>query len=93
LDRRGYLPNRRFCHVMGAAELTGGEGVKMNLGIGGLVLLFVNILAVSFFIVAFVAMIVFIVRNVGKKERNYRQQLEEKLDRIIELLEKERLGK
>jgi uncharacterized membrane protein len=78
---------------MGAAELTGGEGVKMNLDIGGLVLLFVNILAVSFFIVAFVAMIIFIVRNVAKKERNYHQQLEEKLDRIIELLEKERLGK
>jgi hypothetical protein len=38
-------------------------------------------------------MIVFIVRNVGEKERNYHQQLEEKLDRIIELLEKERLGK
>jgi uncharacterized membrane protein len=78
---------------MGAAELTGGEGVKMNLDIGSLVLLFINILAVSFFIVAFVAMIIFIVRNVGKKERNYHQQLEEKLDRIIELLEKERLGK
>jgi uncharacterized membrane protein len=87
------LPNRRFHHVMGAAELTRGGEAKVNHDIGGLIFLFMNILVVSFFIVAFVAMIVLIVRNVGKKERNYHQQLEEKLDRIIELLEKERLGK
>jgi hypothetical protein len=48
---------------MGAAELTRGGEAKVGLGIGGLFFLFMNILAVSFFIVAFVAMIVFIVRN------------------------------
>jgi energy-converting hydrogenase Eha subunit H len=83
------LFNRRFSHVMGAAALTDkGEGMRMNIAIGDIMFQLVNILIIIFFI----AVLVSVVRYVSKNERN-NKQLQEKLDRIIELLEKERSRK
>jgi energy-converting hydrogenase Eha subunit H len=74
---------------MGAAALTDkGEGMRMNIAIGDIMFQLVNILIIIFFI----AVLVSVVRYVSKNERN-NKQLQEKLDRIIELLEKERSGK
>lgn len=74
---------------MGAAALIDkGEGMRMNIAIGDIMFQLVNILIIIFFI----AVLVSVVRYVSKNERN-NKQLQEKLDRIIELLEKERSGK
>jgi energy-converting hydrogenase Eha subunit H len=80
------LFNRRFGHVMGATTLAGG--MRMNIAIGDIMFQLVNILIIIFFIASLVS----VVRYVSKNERN-NKQLQEKLDRIIELLEKERSGK
>jgi energy-converting hydrogenase Eha subunit H len=71
---------------MGAATLAGG--MRMNIAIGDIMFQLVNILIIIFFIASLVS----VVRYVSKNERN-NKQLQEKLDRIIELLEKERSGK
>ncbi|GLH62553.1 DUF4083 family protein [Parageobacillus sp. G301] len=60
----------------------------MNIAIGDIMFQLVNILIIIFFI----AVLVSVVRYVSKNERN-NKQLQEKLDRIIELLEKERSRK
>lgn len=60
----------------------------MNIAIGDIMFQLVNILIIIFFIASLVS----VVRYVSKNERN-NKQLQEKLDRIIELLEKERSGK
>jgi energy-converting hydrogenase Eha subunit H len=74
---------------MGAAALIDkGEGMRMNIAIGDIMFQLVNILIIIFFI----AVLVSVVRYVSKNERN-NKQLQEKLDRIIELLEKERSRK
>jgi energy-converting hydrogenase Eha subunit H len=74
---------------MGAAALIDkGEGMRMNIAIGDIMFQLVNILIIIFFI----AVLVSVVRYVSKNERN-NKQLQEKLDRILELLEKERSGK
>jgi large-conductance mechanosensitive channel len=62
--------------------------MRMNIRIGEIIFQLVNILIIIFFIAALVS----VVRYVSKNERN-NKQLQEKLDRIIELLEKERSGK
>jgi energy-converting hydrogenase Eha subunit H len=59
--------------------------MRMNIRIGEIMFQLVNILIIIFFIAALVS----VVRYVSKSERNNKQLLE-KLDRIIELLEKER---
>jgi energy-converting hydrogenase Eha subunit H len=71
---------------MGATTLAGG--MRMNIAIGDIMFQLVNILIIIFFIASLVS----VVRYVSKNERN-NKQLQEKLDRIIELLEKERSGK